>query len=101
MKNLLFLNSVNSFTKFFKILEFQASSVIFKKQKNFSFNLKLNHDHFAKSLIDQQINSLKTLYSGRDIQDINSNILNQDSFEFKVCTKGLIENDKNTKYINK
>ena len=31
----------------------------------------------------------------------NDNILNQDSFEFKVCTKGLIENDKNTKYINK
>lgn len=95
-KNLLFLNSVNSFTKFFKILEFQASSVIFKKQKNFSFNLKLNHDHFAKSLIDQQINSLKTLYSGRDIQDINSNILHNEYYNNYLYLTSVSDSYKNS-----
>lgn len=94
-KNLLFLNSVNSFTKFFKIIEFQSSSVIFKKHKDFTFNLKLNHDHFAKSLIDQRVNSLKTLYSNRNIQDINSNILHNKYYNNYVYLTDVSNSYKN------
>ena len=56
----------------------------------------MNHDHFAKSLIDQQINSLKTLYSGRDIQDINSNILHNEYYNNYLYLTSVSDSYKNS-----
>lgn len=75
-KNLLFLNNVNPFIKFFKIFDFKHSAHIFKEHKNLNFNLKLNHNHPVESLMDHQIDILKTIYEKREMRNPKADLLN-------------------------
>lgn len=74
-KNLLFLNNINPFTKFFKIFDFKYSAHIFKKHKNLNFSLKLNHNHRVENLMDDQIEILKTIYENREIRNLKADLL--------------------------
>lgn len=75
-KGMLFLKNINPVTKIFKNVSYRNSSILFKKHKDYKFNLKLNLIHKAEYISDILRSFLNTLYKNRELRDTEFEKLN-------------------------